>query len=163
MVDELGLSAATVNRRLCSLKSMVKLARLTGRITWTIDVPGLRRAKVKDTKGPGEQKIGEMIALLRKGKDTPNKRRNLALVRMAADLGLRRGELVSLDLGNLNGDTVMVLGKGASDREPVTVPRLTREALRRWLEVHPDPEPPTVRAAYCTTRSHHRDSRTALG
>lgn len=47
MVGELALAAATVNRRLFSLKSLVKLARLTGRITWTIDVPGLRRSPLK--------------------------------------------------------------------------------------------------------------------
>ena len=37
---ELGRSRATVNRRLAALRSLVKLARLLGLVTWSIEVSG---------------------------------------------------------------------------------------------------------------------------
>jgi integrase/recombinase XerC len=62
--------------------------------------------------------------------------RDRALLRLAFDLGLRRGELASLDLEHLalEAGTVAVLGKGQEGRELLTLPAETVAVLRAWLE-----------------------------
>src|SRR5258707_4528133 len=47
-----GLSAATVNRRLAALRSLVKVARLLGLAGWTLDVDGVPSEQLRDTRGP---------------------------------------------------------------------------------------------------------------
>lgn len=58
-------------------------------------------------------------------------------MRLLFDLGLRRGEVVSLDLEHLDFEagTVAVLGKGRSQRELLTLPAPTREALAAWVAI----------------------------
>ncbi|MEW5804614.1 MAG: site-specific integrase, partial [bacterium] len=48
-----GLSPATINRRLSTLRSLVKLARTLGLIFWTLDVENIRAAPYRDIRGPG--------------------------------------------------------------------------------------------------------------
>jgi integrase len=62
--------------------------------------------------------------------------RDRALLRLAFDLGLRRGELASLDLEHLDlGEgTLAVLGKGQEGRELLTLPPETVAVLHAWLE-----------------------------
>jgi integrase/recombinase XerC len=62
--------------------------------------------------------------------------RDRALLRLAFDLGLRRGELASLDFEHvdLEAGTLAVQGKGQEGRELLTLPPETIAVLRGWLE-----------------------------
>ena len=62
--------------------------------------------------------------------------RDLALIRLLHDLGLRRAEAVALDLESIDlaGGTVEVVGKGKTDATRLTLPDPTRDALAAWLE-----------------------------
>ena len=53
MRDQRGLKSNTVNRRLNALRSLVKLGRKIGRITWALDVNSLKVKTYRDTRGPG--------------------------------------------------------------------------------------------------------------
>ena len=55
-------------------------------------------------------------------------------------LGLRRGEIASLDLGHcdLVSGTLHVLGKGRSEREAMTIPANVKQALSAWLKLRFD-------------------------
>ena len=48
-----GSPPATIARRLASLRSVVKLARTLGRVTWTIDIASPKAEAYRDTRGPG--------------------------------------------------------------------------------------------------------------
>ena len=52
-------------------------------------------------------------------------------------LGLRRGEIEGIDTGHvdLKGGTLSVLGKGRTEREPMTLPLNAKQALEAWLAV----------------------------
>ena len=50
---ERGLSPATVNRKLAALRSLVKVARTVGFITFSLDVENVRSQAYRDTRGPG--------------------------------------------------------------------------------------------------------------
>jgi integrase/recombinase XerC len=49
---ESGLAPATCNRRLAAVRSLIKLARVIGRINWVVEIPAVRSEKYRDTKGP---------------------------------------------------------------------------------------------------------------
>jgi len=46
-----GLAAATVNRRLAALRSLVKVARLLGMVAWQLDVEAVPSEALRDTRG----------------------------------------------------------------------------------------------------------------
>jgi integrase/recombinase XerC len=130
-----GLASATVARRLAALRSVVKLARTLGRVAWAIDIPSPRAEAYRDTRGPGLGGWKALLAEARKKTSTPKGKRDLALVRLMHDLGLRRGEVVALDLADVDlaANTVAVIGKGKSEKTNVTLNAPTSAALADWI------------------------------
>ncbi len=139
-----GLSAGTVARRLVALRSACKSARRLGRIAWGLDVPGPKPEPYRDTRGPGSDGWRRMLTAAEAGAGKPRGRRDLALLRLLHDLALRRGEVVALDLADLDLDAaaVAVVGKGKTEAVRLTLPGPTRRALAGWLDAHPDPRAP---------------------
>jgi len=132
-----GLSAATVNRRLAALRSLVKLARTFGLVSWTLDVPNVKAQPYRDTRGPGREGFRRLLGELEHGCAKAKAVRDRALLHLLYDLALRRNEAVSLDLEHLDleAGSVSVLGKGRAERIALTLPEPTRSALRAWLEL----------------------------
>src|SRR5579872_5593878 len=48
-----GLQAATINRRLAAVRSLVKLANTLGLVQWTLAVENVKTKAYRDTRGPG--------------------------------------------------------------------------------------------------------------
>jgi integrase/recombinase XerC len=137
-----GLAAATINRRLAALRSLVKLARVLGRIAWMLEVQNAKAQPYRDTRGPGRSGFRAMLGNL--GDDGPKTRRDRAILRLLYERGLRRGEVVALDLEDVDlaARTIAVLGKGRTAKEPLTIAPSTAAALAAWIEVrgkHPGP------------------------
>jgi integrase/recombinase XerC len=80
-----------------------------------------------------------MLALAKRDAESgrPKAVRDLAIVRLLHDLGLRRGELVALDLADLDLEaeaaTVAVVGKGRTEKDRLTLPDPTVDALATWM------------------------------
>jgi integrase/recombinase XerC len=131
-----GLSSATINRHLASLRSLVSLARTLGIIPWTLEVSNLKAETYRDTRGPGRLGFRAMLDALA-GRTDAKARRDVALLRLLHDLGLRRAEAVGLDLDHLDlaGSRVSVLRKGKTQRVWLTLPKATIEAINSWLAV----------------------------
>lgn len=134
------LAPATIARRLAALRSMVKLARTIGRITWAIDVASPRTESYRDTRGPGLEGWRQMLETAQARATTPKGKRDLALIRLLHDHGLRRGEVAALDLADvdLERQTVAVVGKGRDEKTPVTINPPTRVALADWIAARGD-------------------------
>ena len=132
---ERGLAPATVARRLAALRSVVKLARTLGRVTWTIDIGSPKTETYRDTRGPGLAGWKAMLAAAKEQATTPKGKRDLALIRLMHDEGLRRGEVVALDLADvdLEAKTVAVVSKGKSEKLLVTLNGPTAAALADWI------------------------------
>jgi integrase/recombinase XerC len=139
---ERGLQPATINRRIAALKSLVKLARMLGLTTGSLETPGVGHEAYRDTTGPGVQAFAQMLRFLHDEDDSPRKWRDLAILRLLFDLGLRRGEVVSLDVEDVEmaRERVWVKGKGKRERTPLTLPQITLDTLQQWLQVRPQPE-----------------------
>jgi len=133
---ERGLQPATINRRLAALRSLVKLARTLGYISFALDVQNTRLQPYRDTRGPGREGFRKMLAAL-DGDLSPKAVRDRAILRLLYDLALRRKEVVSLDVAHvdLTQGSLSVLGKGRTQRDRLTLPEPTQAALEAWLAV----------------------------
>jgi integrase/recombinase XerC len=144
------LAPATVARRLAAIRSMIKVARTIGRITWSIDVESPRIRPYRETRGPGHEGFRKLTAKARGNGCGPAGKRDLALMRLMYDLLLRRGECVALDLADVDLDAdkpcVRIIGKGRTEPEPRTLSAAAALALREWIAVRGDaPGPLFVR------------------
>jgi len=101
------LAPNTINRKLAALRSYVKLCKQVGAVNWDLPVEGVTAERVRDVKGPGEDGYSELVeAAERKIEaaieaDDERSRltwvRNLALLRLYHDAGLRRMEPLNID------------------------------------------------------------------
>jgi integrase/recombinase XerC len=125
---ERELQAATINRRLAALRSLVQLAR-------KLEVKNVRAESYRDTRGPGRRGVRLLLDEVERRRDKKALRDRAAL-RLLYDLGLRRSEVVALDVDDLDLDagTVAVLGKGRTQKTSLTLPEPTKAALQKWLE-----------------------------
>ena len=130
------LAPATIARRLAALRSVVKLARTLGRIAWSLDVEAPKVQTYRDTRGPGLDGWRAMLAAAEGMGDAPKARRDRAIIRLLHDRGLRRGEVVGLDLADVDlaESTVEILGKGRSQKERLTIGPATTKAVGDWVE-----------------------------
>lgn len=135
-LSESGLATSTINRNVTALRSLVNLARTVGLVTWSLEVKGLPNIPYRDTKGPGIDAVRRMFIHLSKS-EKPINIRNVAIIRLLFDLGLRRGEVVSLDMEHLDivALRVSVLGKGRREREHLSIPEPTVAALVKWMNL----------------------------
>jgi integrase/recombinase XerC len=155
-----GLAPTTIARRLAALRSVVRLARMIGRVSWTLDVRSPKTEPYRDTSGPGSDGWKAIVTNVRerslggegrppgKGRAGAKATRDHAIVRLLHDLGLRREEVVELDLGHVETAAVAdhpryrtlpthvsILGKGRTERERLTLAPRTAEALMTWILV----------------------------
>jgi integrase/recombinase XerC len=131
-----GLQAATINRRLAALRSLVKLARTLGLVPWALEISNLKAKSYRDTQGPGRDGFHRLLAAAAAQKNGKGAR-DRAILRLLYDLALRRGEVVALNLADLDLETgkLAVLGKGQTEKLSMTLPEPTKKALTDWLTV----------------------------
>ncbi|NQU22368.1 MAG: tyrosine-type recombinase/integrase [Candidatus Nealsonbacteria bacterium] len=129
------LAASTVNGRLAALRSLVKLGRTLGLVSWTLEVSNVKARSYRDTRGPGREGVRAVLHQAGSRGDAKGIR-DVALVRLLHDLGLRRAEVVGLDVADVDLDArlVWIVGKGQNDREGRTLPEPTAAAVKGWLD-----------------------------
>jgi integrase/recombinase XerC len=132
---ERGLAAATVARRLAALRSLVRMGRLLGACSFSLEVEAPQVEPLRDSRGPGVAGVKALLDELARRPAGPARSRDTALVRALYDLGLRRAEACDLDVEGLDlaAGCCWILGKGRRQRERLTLPRPTRAALSAWL------------------------------
>ena len=151
------LQPTTINRKLAALRSLTALARTIGLIGWKLEIKNLKTTAYRDTKGPGCSAVKKMLDITA-GRGDDKGTRDLAIIRLLHDLGLRRGELVALDIAdvNLSDRTISILGKGKTQRQTLTLPGKTVEALGQWLSIRGSEPGPLFTNA---DRAHKGDGR----
>jgi integrase/recombinase XerC len=133
-------SPATINRALSALRALLKLARMLGAVSWSLDVPNVPAESYRDTRGPGVAGVKRVLATTN---GTENERINLrdrAILRLLYDLGLRRAEVASLDVEDVDlpRATVAVIGKRRTMKALLSLAPTTKAALADWLRIRGD-------------------------
>lgn len=144
------LAPSTIARKLAALRSVVKLAGQVGQVDWELSIGSPTVETYRDTSGPGEDgwRAVRELAKAEAAGGSAKGLRDFAIVRLLHDLALRREEVASLDLEHLERDGggvprhVWILGKKRTQRERLTLPAATGEALGAWVSgrgEHPGP------------------------
>lgn len=143
LIDRLKLQSATVNRRLAALRSLVKMARMLGIVSWDLEVENRKHEPYRDVSGIGIEGIKSILNFLAQKSDRKSVR-DYAIFRLLFDLGLRREEVCLLELGDLAPDmrSASILGKGKTQKRKVSLPESTANALRAWLAQRGESEGP---------------------
>jgi integrase/recombinase XerC len=133
---ELGLSPATINRRVSAIKSLVEMGQIFGICDYTLDV--IKNEKVKpyrDTKGV---EVSDMIKVFEViDTSTLIGKRDAAMMRLLWSNALRRNEICTLDVRHFepSRSLLAVSGKGRnSERDLVTISPKTVTTLLEWLQ-----------------------------
>ena len=149
MLDD-GLAPATINRRLSALRSLVDLAARLGVVDWSLRVEGVRSRPYRDTAGPGLAGVRAMVRSLDELDGDRRAVRDAALIRLLFDRGLRRGEVVALDLDDYDParESVRVTGKGQREPSWLTVGPAACRAVSAWVEVRGDQPGPLFLALH---------------
>ena len=131
---ERGDSSASINRRLAALRSVVTLAYATGRSLFTLHITNVKHERRRDVRGPDESERKRIFRVMRDGKE-PVDKRDAAIVALLFGLSLRRNEVVSLDMSdiNLRRGTVHPLRKGKRERVGLKIPPHVNAYLSVWL------------------------------
>ena len=132
---ERGRSPATINRALSALRALLKLARLLGAIPWALDVPNVPEEPYRDTRGPGVAGVKRVLATTQGTEPDRADCRDRAILRLLYDLGLRRAEVASLDVGDVDlvRGTIFLLGKRRTSKTLLTLAPATKQAVADWL------------------------------
>ncbi len=123
-----------VNNHLAALRSLVKFTRRSGAITWAIDVDDVKAEKYVDTRGPGFEGVLDTLEEARKAQPPVRAARDVAIISLFVMRGLRRDEVVTLDLEHYDaGGRVFVKRKKKQQRVWATIPRFCIDAIDAWL------------------------------
>ena len=112
--EDPGISAASRARKLSSIKSFykyltVRTKQLTDNPVADLEYPKLRKSL------PKYLKLEQAEALLH-AVDGPNRTRDYAILMLFLNCGIRRSELVGLNLTDVYEDRIRVVGKGNKER-----------------------------------------------
>jgi len=135
-MTEDGLAPATINRRLSTLRSMVKLAGQLGVVTWRLEVDNVTSESYRDTAGPTPEKVKELLAHADAKEPTPKNLRDAAILHTLFGMALRRFELVGIDVGHVDfkRSRIEITGKGRGQSEFATMPSPVVKSLKQWIE-----------------------------
>ena len=149
-----GLAAATINQRLSTLRTLSAFAKDLGLIDWQLSLPGEPRRPYRDTRGPGLEGVQRLLEIATHPRDQ-------ALVRLAFELGLRRAEVVSLDLEHvdLEAGRILVLGKGDDERTRLDLPTGSMAALESWVRTRGTAPGPLFTSLSRATRGNRLSTR----
>ncbi|HEX4873178.1 MAG TPA: tyrosine recombinase XerC [Nevskiaceae bacterium] len=136
-----GLSARSLQRRLSSLRGLCAFAVGQG---WLRANPALELQAPRPPRTlPKTLSADQIGRLLDRDADTALALRDLAVIELFYSCGLRRAELLGVNLEDFSADgaELRVTGKGAKQRL-VPVGAKAREALARWLPLRAGWLPP---------------------
>jgi len=164
-----SLSSWTVDQRWRSINTFFRWCIREGYLPAN-PLDGIRRPKLPKRLVP-RLSLEQVRALLDVVGTTRFAARNLAMVLLMVDSGLRLGEVIGLDVEDvkLGEGYVTVIGKGDKERR-VPMGKATRDAIRAWLEERPDTDTPALflgrngrRVTGCAVRLVLRRIRKAVG
>jgi integrase/recombinase XerC len=134
LVDK-GLSPATVDVRLCAIRSLVDYARKIGKCDFSLeDVEGIKVQNYRDTTGIEPESFKTIVALA--DTNTLKGKRDYAILRLLWDNALRRNEVSQANVKDFDPETgrLWIQGKGKNQKEAIDLSLQAIAAIQAWLE-----------------------------
>lgn len=131
-----GKSSSTINRRLSAINAGLAVLGRSDIGHGRLDVEPVPAEKRRIIVAPSVEDVARVVEALSCRRD-PTSMRNLAIVVLAAQRGLRRGEIAGLHTDHVNRDrrTVAVRRKGKRELVEIALNDDIWEALASWMRV----------------------------
>ena len=138
-----GLKDSTINRKVGSIKALVKFSNDIGVCFWTLTAEALvckRVQRYRDTTGVPASEIKKILAF--PDCDTFAGKRDYAMLQLLWGNGLRRSEVININVEDVDFSdrSLWILGKGKSEKVRVIMNKSTAAALRDWVVARIDRE-----------------------
>jgi integrase len=135
------LAPATANKMLCALRRVLKEALRLDLIdpldyAKAVDLGSIKEHKKLKGRALSQLEIATLMEAL-SSRQNPIDRRDAALIAILRGAGLRRAEVVKLELKDFSasaGSLEIQQGKGGKDRT-VYLPDVATEMVQRWIEI----------------------------
>ena len=153
-----GLEASARARKIAAIRSFYKYLSNKAKLIsenpmQDLDAPCLKKSL------PRYLDLEESIRLL-ESVDEPNQARDYCILTLFLNCGLRISELVSLNLSDIRGDQLRVLGKGNKERM-IFLNDACRAAIEDWMDVRSHSAAADKNALFLT-RKHTRMTTDAV-
>lgn len=147
-----SLGASGRARKIATIRSFYRYLTTKTKVIKENPIQDLDSPRIKKTL-PKYLSLDESIALL-EAVDDPNRERDFCILMLFLTCGLRISELVSLNLTDVRGEQLRVLGKGNKERI-VFLNDACQQAITDWLDVRSNSASVDKRALFIT-RKHTR-------
>jgi integrase/recombinase XerC len=130
-----GLQAATINRRLSSLRALATIARASG--FSDLDLAAIKSEKViryRDTSGIEASQLKQLRLAV--DRTTAKGARDLVILGLLIENALRRSELANIAVSDLDLESfkIWITGKGkGSEKTAITISPRVRSDIEAWL------------------------------
>jgi integrase len=133
-----NLSAATANRRLSAIESLVKQARGWGMIEWQLYIQKEKRSPVRDSRPACLDDIVRLFEHLEQLRHSESVLRDRAILRLLFDTALNRGVIAGLDCTDYFAEfgKLRVRQRGTNSYVRTNLSAETAAAIKAWLKVH---------------------------
>jgi integrase/recombinase XerC len=130
-----GLSTETANRALTAVRSFTRYAREAGATRVEVAVSYVKTQPRRDTQGCSVDDFQRLLAAARRYGNKVKAARDAALLLLLFVQGLRRSEIIALDIGDFNAkaSALTIRGKGQVRTERIPLAQETVEALQSWM------------------------------
>lgn len=155
---EYGLTASARARKIASIRSFYKYLTNKAKLLTENPMQDLDSPRAKKSL-PRYLALEESIRLL-DSVDGANKERDYCILTLFLNCGLRISELAGLNLSDVRGDQLRVLGKGNKERV-IYLNDACQSAITDWLAVR-DQSAAADRSALFLTRKHTRITTDAI-
>jgi integrase/recombinase XerC len=146
-----GLAPATVRHHRASIRSAFLACERLSLTTWRVigTMPrGVERGKRRQTEGPSFEEYGRMLQVAA-GQWQPKAARDVAMLRLIAELRVRESEVCNLNGKDYRDGTIMLTLKGHREGVYVAVTKRVQECLKAYFEQRGEMEPDKPLFASC--------------
>lgn len=143
-IDACGkLSKNTARRYVTNLRRILKYCRLRGEKVMNPDEIRTPRAEKKVARFLDQEQVNRFIAVAgtpARGYSRLNLQRNVLIIRMLYESGLRVSELCNLDRGSIKNREFVVIGK-SKDARPCYITKMVENDIEDYLKARDDDNP----------------------
>lgn len=135
LITERKLSESTINRRISSIRSLVRLAKTLGYCDYDLsEITHERVQPYRDTTGIDLEQFKEMLAV--PNRESLKGKRDYAILLLLFETALRRGEITSITLEDYHPESrvIWILGKGrGTQKESITISSQLVDIINDYL------------------------------
>jgi len=135
LLQSAGMKPSTVNRKVSTLRSLVKLAQKKGLVAWRLEINNLKIGRDRESSWPARSELEKILERSRQQTHPGKAARDYAILRLIHDLALKRGAIVLLNRSDIDIDNarMTVAMTGPSRTVTLSLPKRTVQALRDWI------------------------------